>query len=99
LIYDSIAGWRRFSDGWFDLFAILFWVMLGLWIAWFSLAEAATAWRDWRSKKRWDKRMFKGTCPGCGYPVRDWSTGACPECGYFVGVRDARRKDKIKSTD
>lgn len=91
LVYESIAGWLgQYYNGWIDIAASIFWALLGLFIAWFSFCEAATTWRDWRSKKRWDKRMSKGACPACNYPVRDWTTGACPECGYFVGVRNAR---------
>lgn len=94
LFYDTVTEWA--SDHFSPEYSVssIFWIVLASYGAWASLNAAAVSWREWRRQKRWQIPIMKGTCPGCGYPVRDWSTGSCPECGYFLGICDARPRSE-----
>jgi hypothetical protein len=41
-------------------------------------------------RRRWQRRLARGLCPGCGYDLTGNVSGTCPECGTAAAANGAK---------
>ena len=87
LVIAPLFGWVVLSVRPLDWGAIALFLAM---IVWFVQSVGYLfLWIHRKRRARMSRRLDRGLCPQCKYPIRGARAANCPECGRYLGMRMA----------